>query len=63
MLKVNKLKETAEYGRAMAALSRFAELSRRLYNAPDTRSLISLKWEKTLIKTNKGNETNNKEFS
>lgn len=46
---MNKLKEIGEYGRAMATLSRFAEISRRLYNSPDMRSLISMKWEKTLL--------------
>ncbi len=47
--RLNKLKEIAEYGRAMAVLSRFAEVSRRLYNSPDSRSLITMKWEKTLL--------------
>lgn len=51
-----KLKEISEYGRAMATLTRFAEVSRRLYNAPDARSLISMKWEKTLLLWNKGGD-------
>lgn len=44
MQRLNRLKDIAEYGRGMATLSRFAEVSRRLYNAPDSRSLISMKW-------------------
>jgi len=57
-LRLHKLKEVGEYGRAMSTLSRFAEISRRLYNSPDSRSLISMKWEKTLLGWTKGgNET------
>lgn len=42
--RLTKLKEISEYSRAMATLTRFAEVSRRVYNAPDARSLISMKW-------------------
>ncbi len=50
-VRLQKLGEIGQVGRGLAVLARYAELSRRLYNAPDARSLISMKWEKTLLQS------------
>ena len=50
-VRLQKLGEIGEVGRGLAVLARYAELSRRLYSAPDARSLISMKWEKTLLQS------------
>jgi hypothetical protein len=46
--------DTAKIAKLLNLLSRIASLDRFVYHTADGRSLINLKWEKTLLETTNG---------